>query len=140
MAAAASESTRRLPEISAGALEIAHGLGANALQIFSSSPRMWTRGTGRALPMRTPAASAQRRKELGLGPLVIHDNYLINLASANPVLRARSVQAFHQEIVRALALGADYLVAHPGCCGADRRRCPRRSSSIAQGSSKRRAG
>jgi deoxyribonuclease-4 len=55
-----------------------------------------------------------RRKELGLGPLVVHDNYLINLASPNPVLRTRSVQAFHQELVRAIALGADYLVAHPG--------------------------
>src|SRR5579872_2165159 len=103
----------------AGSLELAHGLGATALQIFSSSPRMWIRGTGRiadvdAMRFRT------RRKELGLGPLVIHDSYLINLASANPVLRARSVQAFHQEIVRAIALGADYLVVHPGCCGSDR--------------------
>ena len=98
-----------------GALEIAHGLGANALQIFSSSPRMWVRG-----PSRISEADAtrfrDRRKVLGLGPLVIHDNYLINLASPNPVLRTRSVQAFHQEIVRALALGADFLVAHPGCC------------------------
>ncbi len=97
-----------------GALEIAHGLGANALQIFSSSPRMWERG-----PSRISEADAtrfrERRKVLGLGPLVIHDNYLINLASPNPVLRTRSVQAFHQEIVRALALGADFLVAHPGC-------------------------
>ena len=49
-----------------------------------------------------------------MGPLVIHGNYLINLASPNPVLRTRSVQAFHQEVVRALALGADYLVIHPG--------------------------
>jgi deoxyribonuclease IV len=98
-----------------GALELAHGLGANALQIFSSSPRMWVRG-----PSRISEADAlrfrERRKALGLGPLVIHDNYLINLASPNPVLRTRSVQAFHQEIVRALALGADFLVAHPGCC------------------------
>jgi deoxyribonuclease IV len=98
-----------------GALEIAHGLGANALQIFSSSPRMWVRG-----PSRISEADAirfrERRKVLGLGPLVVHDNYLINLASPNPVLRTRSVQAFHQEIVRALALGADFLVAHPGCC------------------------
>ena len=98
-----------------GALEIAHALGANALQIFSSSPRMCARG-----PSRISEADATRfrgrRKELGLGPLVIHDNYLINLASPNPVLRTRSVQAFHQEIVRALALGADFLVAHPGCC------------------------
>jgi deoxyribonuclease IV len=96
-----------------GALELAHGLGANALQIFSSSPRMWAQG-----PLRISEADAirfrARRKELGLGPLVVHDNYLINLASPNPVLRTRSVQAFHQELVRAAALGADYLVAHPG--------------------------
>ena len=96
-----------------GALDLAHGLGANTLQIFSASPRMWQHGTSRVIE-----ADAQRfrerRKELGLGPLVIHDNYLINLASPNPVLRTRSVQAFHQEVIRAIALGADYLVAHPG--------------------------
>ncbi len=101
------------------ALEIAHGLGANALQIFSASPRMWMRGTSR-ISEADAARFRARRKELRLGPLVIHDNYLINLASANPVLRTRSVQAFHHELIRALALGADYLVLHPGCCGADR--------------------
>jgi deoxyribonuclease IV len=95
------------------ALELAHGLGANALQIFSSSPRMWARG-GSRIAEADAARFRARRKQLGLGPLVIHDNYLINLSSPNPVLRTRSVQAFHQEIVRALALGADYLVAHPG--------------------------
>ena len=76
----------------AGALDLAHGLGANALQIFSSSPRMWTRDNS-----RIAAADAQRfrarRLELGLGPLVIHDNYLINLGSPDRVLRTRSVQA-----------------------------------------------
>lgn len=96
-----------------GALDIAHALGANALQIFSASPRMWTRGIGR-LSEADASRFRSRRLELGLGPLVVHGNYLINLASPNPVLRARSVQAFHQEIVRASALGADYLVAHPG--------------------------
>lgn len=95
------------------ALDLAHGLGANALQIFSASPRMWERGTSR-VSEADAKRFRDRRKELGLGPLVIHDNYLINLASPNPVLRARSVQAFHQEIIRAIALGADYLVAHPG--------------------------
>jgi deoxyribonuclease IV len=97
----------------AGALDIAHGLGANALQIFSSSPRMWDRGTSRISEADAERFRA-RRKDLGLGPLVIHANYLINLASPNPILRARSIQGFHQEIVRALALGADYLVIHPG--------------------------
>ncbi len=96
-----------------GALEIAHGLGANALQIFSASPRMWMRGNSR---IAEPDAKRfrERRSELRLGPLAIHANYLINLASPNPVLRAQSVQAFHQEIVRAIALGADFLIVHPG--------------------------
>jgi deoxyribonuclease IV len=98
----------------ASALEIAYGLGANALQIFSSSPRMWGRGSSRVSEADS-GRFRQRRKDLLLGPLVIHSNYLINLASPNPVLRTRSVQAFHQEIVRARALGADYLVIHPGC-------------------------
>ena len=74
---------------------------------------MWNRG-GMRIAEAEAARFRARRKELGLGPLVIHDNYLINLASPNPVLRTRSVQAFHQELVRAIALGADYLVAHPG--------------------------
>jgi len=100
------------------ALELAHGLGANALQIFSASPRMWAVGTSR-ISEASAARFRARRKELSLGPLVIHTNYLINLASANPVLRTRSVQTFHQELVRALALGADYLVTHPGCSGPD---------------------
>ncbi|MGC2420044.1 MAG: deoxyribonuclease IV [Candidatus Acidiferrales bacterium] len=100
-----------------GALEIAHGLGANALQIFSASPRMWARGASR-ISEPDGARFRKRRAELSLGPLVVHGNYLINMASPERVLRTRSVQAFHQEIVRAVALGADYLVAHPGsACG-----------------------
>ena len=97
----------------AGSLDIAHGLGSNALQIFSASPRMWGQGTQR-IAEADAARFRERRKELALGPVVIHGNYLINMASPNPVLRTRSVQAFHQEAVRAMALGADYLVIHPG--------------------------
>src|SRR3984885_8043027 len=97
----------------AGALETAAKLGANALQIFSSSPRMWPRG-GSRIADADASRFRTRRAELGLGPLVIHDNYLINLASPDRVMRTRSIQAFHDEIVRALSLGADFLVAHPG--------------------------
>ncbi|HLW81680.1 MAG TPA: deoxyribonuclease IV [Candidatus Acidoferrales bacterium] len=102
-------------------LEIANGLGANALQIFSASPRMWSRGArGSKIAEASTQRFRKRREELKLGPLVIHDNYLINLASCQPVLRVRSIQAFRDEIVRAIALGADFLVAHPGCaCGAE---------------------
>lgn len=96
------------------ALEIAHGLGCTALQIFSNSPRMWPRvGRGGFAPEKAAQFRA-RRAELRLGPLVIHANYLINLASCEPPLWQRSVAAFRDELVRGIALGADYLILHPG--------------------------
>jgi len=98
------------------ALESARKLGCNALQIFSASPRMWQGGPAR-IPESDAAAFRARREELGLGPLVVHANYLINLAATQPMLRTRSIQAFHDEIVRSIALGADYLVVHPGARG-----------------------
>jgi len=102
-------------------LDIARKLGCNALQIFSGSPRMWPHAG-----VRLDDASAElfraRRMELGLGPLIIHANYLINLASPDAVTRARSMQALHTELVRASGLGADFLVLHPGSArGADRK-------------------
>src|SRR5467141_363605 len=98
------------------ALESARKLGCNALQIFSASPRMWQGGTARVAEVDALAFRA-RREELRLGPLVVHANYLINLASAERMLQTRSIQAFHDEIVRAVALGADFLVVHPGARG-----------------------
>ena len=56
------------------------------------------------------------RERHDLRPLVIHDNYLINLASVSEPLRQKSVLAFRGEIERALAIGAEYLVTHPGNC------------------------
>jgi deoxyribonuclease-4 len=88
-------------------------LGANTFQIFSSSPRMW-----RASPL-VPSQIAlfkKAREKYDLYPLVIHDNYLINLASCTEPLRVQSADAFRGEIERALAIGAEYLVAHPGNC------------------------
>ena len=98
------------------ALESARKLGCNALQIFSASPRMW-QGRPARIPELDAAAFRARREELRLGPLVIHANYLINLAAAQPMLRTRSIQAFHDELVRAVSLGADFLVVHPGARG-----------------------
>ncbi len=98
------------------ALESARKLGCNALQIFSASPRMWQGGSAR-IPDVDAQAFRARREELRLGPLVIHANYLINLASEQRMLQTRSIQAFHDEIVRAVALGADFLVVHPGARG-----------------------
>ena len=98
------------------ALEAAKKLGCNALQLFSASPRMWQMGNVRIQEQDGKSFRA-RREELQLGPVVIHANYLINLAAQQPMLRTRSIQAFHEELVRGLALGADFVVVHPGARG-----------------------
>ena len=54
------------------------------------------------------------RERLDLHPLVIHANYLANLASVDPEIRAKSITSFRGELERAAAIGADYLVLHPG--------------------------
>ncbi len=99
----------------AGALERsalkAAELGANTFQIFSSSPRQWKASVPSAPAIRL---LQRAREQHDLTPLVIHDNYLINLASAHENVRALSIQAFRGELERALAIGAEYVVAHPG--------------------------
>jgi deoxyribonuclease-4 len=54
------------------------------------------------------------RKEFNCAPLVIHTSYLVNLCSATVLFREKSIEAFRGEVERALALGAEYLVLHPG--------------------------
>ena len=53
------------------------------------------------------------RTSYDLKPLVIHTNYLVNLASTNQLFLEKSIEAFRGEIERALAVCADYLVLHP---------------------------
>jgi deoxyribonuclease-4 len=86
-------------------------LGCNCFQIFTRSPRMWA-----APPLDREAVARLRaaRLEHDLRPLVVHGGYLLNLASADPANRAKSVAAFRDEVERALAVGAEYLVFHPG--------------------------
>jgi deoxyribonuclease-4 len=99
----------------AGALERsalkAAELGANTFQIFSSSPRQW-----KASAPSVPAIRLlnRAREKHDLYPLAIHDNYLINLASAHEKTRTLSIEAFRGELERAVAIGAEYLIAHPG--------------------------
>lgn len=86
-------------------------LGANTFQIFSASPRMWE---AKPQPPERIQRLREARERFDLSPMVIHDNYLINLAAGDAHLRRRSVAAFRDELRRAAAMGADYLVAHPG--------------------------
>jgi deoxyribonuclease IV len=99
----------------AGALENAARrageIGCDTFQMFSANPRGWR--TLDPTPQECERFRGEREAR-NLSPLIIHDNYLINLASADPEIRKKSVAAFRRELQRALALGADYLVAHPG--------------------------
>jgi deoxyribonuclease-4 len=93
------------------AAERAHEIGANTFQIFSASPRMW-----RAAPI-LPLVAAKMKELRALyrsSPLVIHASYLVNVCSQSAEVRANSIRALGGEIERALALGAEYLVLHPG--------------------------
>ena len=54
------------------------------------------------------------RERYDLKPLVIHANYLVNVAGGNSEFHAKSIVAFRGEVERALALCADFLVLHPG--------------------------
>jgi deoxyribonuclease-4 len=102
------------------AAERAYRLGCNTFQIFSSSPRQW-----KPYELGRPQCEQMQRlrEKYDLKPLVIHTNYLINLAGSSEVFVKKSIEAFRGEIERALALCAEYLVLHPGSFrGADRER------------------
>ena len=102
--------TSRSGSLENAALEAAR-IGANTFQIFSSSPRQWRASTPDPNDIKRLRAA---RKRLDLTPLVIHTNYLVNLATLDPEIRAKSITSFRGELDRAKAIGADYLVVHPG--------------------------
>lgn len=54
------------------------------------------------------------RERFNLYPLAVHTSYLINLATLDPVIREKSVAGFRGELERTVAIGAEYLVIHPG--------------------------
>lgn len=87
-------------------------LGANCFQIFSSSPRTWRCGLPNPDDIKKFKAI---RAEHDLKPLVVHSNYLINLAAPEGgTFRDQSIDSFRLELERCLFIGADYVVLHPG--------------------------
>ncbi|HET6176579.1 MAG TPA: deoxyribonuclease IV [Candidatus Sulfotelmatobacter sp.] len=93
------------------AAERAYRLGCNTFQVFSSSPRQWA-----PYELREPQCAEMNRlrAQYDLKPLVIHTNYLVNLASSNELFLQKSMEAFRGEVQRAMSLSAEYLVLHPG--------------------------
>lgn len=93
------------------AIPRAEALDLESVQIFSKNERQW-----QAKPL-DPAVVQNFRDEVartGLTKLVVHDSYLINLASPKEDILAKSIPAFTDELTRCDELGIPHLVTHPG--------------------------
>ncbi len=112
-----SQSTRNLGahmSVAGGlhlAFERAHAAGCTALQIFSKSERQW-----QAKPLTDEAIAQFRAAQArtAINSVIVHDSYLINLASPKDDLWHKSIAAFGHELERCEQLGIPYLVTHPG--------------------------
>ena len=93
------------------ALVVAKEIGCDTVQIFSRNPRGWM---AKPLAKSSIALFRKLRRQTKLNPVMIHCNYLVNLAAPDELLLAKSRASFREELERALLLGVDYLVVHPG--------------------------
>jgi deoxyribonuclease IV len=93
------------------ALARGKAIGATAIQVFTKTPSQWRE------PALTEESRTAFRRECDrseIASIVAHDSYLINLASPDPVLAARSAESFRCELRRCELLGIPAVVSHPG--------------------------
>ena len=93
------------------AVQAAHRCGCDCVQLFTKNNNHW-----RANEITQEDATRFRTalKELRISHPIVHDSYLINLASPDRQLWKKSVDALVAELMRAEQLGIPYVVAHPG--------------------------
>jgi len=93
------------------AVEIAHRVGCDCVQIFTKNNNQWR---AKELTDEDVRLFQAKLKELGVAHPLAHDSYLINLASPDAELWKKSVDSFVIEMLRADRLGIPYVVTHPG--------------------------
>ena len=86
-------------------------IGATAIQIFTKTPNQWAEPELSSEKIALFKDEVRRNK---IRAVVSHDSYLINLASPDPTLRAKSIVSFKKELERCHALGIQFVVTHPG--------------------------
>lgn len=89
----------------------AKAAGCDTMQIFSKNQQQWK---AKPLDPGDVYKFLTAKNEHEIAPLVVHDSYLINLASPDDELQAKSRAAFADEIARCGTLEIPYLVTHPG--------------------------
>lgn len=99
----------------AGGLVNAHGrgveIGADAIQVFNQSPRMWKPTRWRDDDI---AAFGELMADGPIQSIVIHSVYLVNCASKDPAIRSKSLASLTHSLRMGDAIGADGVVLHPG--------------------------
>ncbi len=93
------------------ALVVAKDTGCDTVQLFSRNPRGWL---AKPLTLEDVVLFRKTRRRNKISPVLIHCNYLVNLAAADDLMLEKSRASFREEVERALLLGVDYLVVHPG--------------------------
>ena len=96
----------------ANALREAESLGMDTVQVFTKNQQQW-----KVPPLSTDAISEWKSEVARLGwqgRIVAHASYLINLASPDDSLWAKSIDLMRVEIERCEALEIPFLVHHPG--------------------------
>jgi deoxyribonuclease-4 len=93
------------------AFERGRSVRCRTIQIFLKSSNQWK---ARTLTDDDRMLFREAREKSGISPVLAHDSYLINLASPDPDLHRKSLDAFVEEMRRANDLGVPCLILHPG--------------------------
>jgi deoxyribonuclease-4 len=93
------------------ASEEAVGYGSSTFMIYTGAPQNTIRKKIENLNIEE---GSKHMKENGLDDIVVHAPYIINLASFKPEIFELAVSFLRKEIDRTEALGARYIVLHPG--------------------------
>lgn len=98
------------------AVRSASQLGFDCVQFFSKNSNQWR---AKAIEEASAKKFRDALSETGIVAPLIHDSYLINLASPNDELFEKSFKAFCDELIRASTLGVSWVVTHPGAHTSD---------------------
>jgi deoxyribonuclease-4 len=93
------------------AVERAMKIGCTTMQMFVKNNTQWK---GRPLSEDDISTYKKLLSESSIGPVVVHDTYLINLCATDKGILKKSRAALRDELDRAEALGVEYLNFHPG--------------------------
>ncbi len=91
--------------------ENAKALDANCCQIFTHSPRSWAFNL---VSEDVGKLFKDSYNKNDIKPIVVHDSYLPNLASEDPIMRDKSIESIKKEFISCNRLGLEFLNIHPG--------------------------